>query len=75
MALFGYSRVSTDGQSLTAQVAELKAADCTRIFKEKISGSKSDRRQLNRLLAELDQGDVLGCDPARSLGAVYSGSS
>jgi DNA invertase Pin-like site-specific DNA recombinase len=59
MALFGYSRVSTEGQSLTAQVAELKAADCTRIFKEKISGSKSDRRQLNRLLAELDQGDVL----------------
>jgi DNA invertase Pin-like site-specific DNA recombinase len=59
MALFGYSRVRTDGQSLTAQVAELKAANCQRIFKEKVSGAKSDRRQLNRLLAELDKGDVL----------------
>jgi DNA invertase Pin-like site-specific DNA recombinase len=57
MALFGYSRVRTDGQSLTAQVAELKAANCQRIFKEKVSGAKSDRRQLNRLLAELDKGD------------------
>jgi DNA invertase Pin-like site-specific DNA recombinase len=59
MARFGYARVSTDGQSLTAQVAELKAANCQRIFKEKINGAKSDRRQLNRLLAELDKGDVL----------------
>jgi DNA invertase Pin-like site-specific DNA recombinase len=57
MALFGYSRVRTNGQSLTAQVAELKAANCQRIFKEKVSGAKSDRRQLNRLLAELDKGD------------------
>jgi len=38
MAQFGYARVSTDGQSLTAQVAELKAANCNRIFREKISG-------------------------------------
>jgi DNA invertase Pin-like site-specific DNA recombinase len=59
MALFGYARVSTDGQSLTAQVAELKAANCQRIFREKISGARSDRRQLATLIAELDRGDVL----------------
>jgi DNA invertase Pin-like site-specific DNA recombinase len=59
MSLFGYARVSTDGQSLTAQVAELKAVNCQRIFQEKISGARSDRKQLTRLIAGLDKGDVL----------------
>jgi len=59
MVLLGYGRVSTDGQSLTAQVAELKAAGCTEIFQEKISGAKADRKQLARLIARLDEGDVL----------------
>jgi DNA invertase Pin-like site-specific DNA recombinase len=57
--LFGYARVSTDGQSLTAQVAELKAAHCGQIFQEKISGARSDRKQLTRLIAGLDHGDVI----------------
>ena len=52
-------RVSTDGQSLTAQVAELKAAGCTEVFQEKISGAKTDRTQLSRLLSRLAEGDVL----------------
>jgi DNA invertase Pin-like site-specific DNA recombinase len=59
MAHLGYGRVSTDGQSLTAQVAELKAAGCTEIYQEKISGAKSDRKQLSRLIAHLGDGDVL----------------
>jgi DNA invertase Pin-like site-specific DNA recombinase len=59
MAQFGYARVSTDGQSLTAQIAELKAAGCTEIFQEKASGAKSDRKQLARVIARLGEGDVL----------------
>src|SRR5271169_6289132 len=59
MAQIGYGRVSTDGQSLTAQVAELKAVNCERIYQEKISGARSDRKQLTRLMAGLDKGDVL----------------
>jgi len=59
MSLFGYARVSTDGQSLTAQVAELKAVNCQRIFQEKVSGARTDRKQLSRLIAGLDKGDVL----------------
>ena len=59
MRLLGYGRVSTDGQSLTAQVAELKAAGCTEIFQEKISGAKADRKRLARAIARLDDGDVL----------------
>jgi DNA invertase Pin-like site-specific DNA recombinase len=59
MAVYGYARVSTDGQSLTAQIAELKAANCERIFQEKASGAKSDRKQLARLVASLEVGDVV----------------
>ena len=59
MAQFGYARISTDGQSLTAQLAELKAAKCERIFQEKVSGARADRKQLARLIAQLDKGDVL----------------
>jgi DNA invertase Pin-like site-specific DNA recombinase len=59
MTVYGYARVSTEGQSLTAQVAELKAAGCRRVFQEKINGARSDRKQLARLLAELDDDDVL----------------
>lgn len=59
MAQFGYARVSTDGQSLTAQVADLKAANCQWIYQEKISGARADRKQLSRLMAGLDKGDVL----------------
>jgi DNA invertase Pin-like site-specific DNA recombinase len=59
MALLAYARVSTDGQSLTAQVAELKLAGCTEIFQEKVSGAKSDRKQLARLIGRLGHDDVL----------------
>jgi acetyl-CoA acetyltransferase len=34
---------STDGQSSSAQLAELKVAKCAKIFQEKISGARSDR--------------------------------
>jgi len=59
MAIYGYARVSTDGQSLSAQLAELQAAGCEKVFKENISGARSDRRQLARLIAVLTKGDML----------------
>jgi DNA invertase Pin-like site-specific DNA recombinase len=35
MAAYGYARVGTDGQSLAAQIAELRAAKCAKIFQKK----------------------------------------
>jgi DNA invertase Pin-like site-specific DNA recombinase len=57
--LVGYAGVSTDGQSLTAQVAELKAAGCAEVSQEKVSGAKTERAQLSRLVNKLEAGDVL----------------
>ena len=59
VTVYGYARVSTDGQSLSAQLAELKAAKCEKIFQEKIGGARSDRKQLARLMTVLAKGDVL----------------
>ncbi len=55
----GYARVSIDDQDTAAQVTALKAAGCERIFREKASGGRWDRPELNRLLDQLRQGDVL----------------
>jgi DNA invertase Pin-like site-specific DNA recombinase len=57
--IYGYARVSTDGQSVAAQVAALTAAGADQVFRETASGAKAERAQLRRLLAQLDAGDVL----------------
>lgn len=57
--IYGYARVSTDGQSVTAQVAELTAAGAAKVFREVASGAKTDRAQLARAVAQLEPGDVL----------------
>jgi DNA invertase Pin-like site-specific DNA recombinase len=59
LTIYGYARVSTDGQTLDAQVAALKAAGAEKIFSEKQSGAKTDHAALARVLAALTAGDVL----------------
>jgi DNA invertase Pin-like site-specific DNA recombinase len=59
MNLYGYARVSTNGQTLDAQVSQLEAAGCARIFREKVSGARSDRAELKKLLRSLCIGDVV----------------
>jgi DNA invertase Pin-like site-specific DNA recombinase len=57
--IVGYARVSTGSQSLEAQQASLKAAGCERIFAEKESGAKTDRKQLARAIEALAPNDLL----------------
>jgi DNA invertase Pin-like site-specific DNA recombinase len=59
MMTYGYARVSTDGQSLTSQDAELHAAGCAKVYAEKISGARSNRPELAKVLKRLDAGDML----------------
>lgn len=54
-----YARVSTDGQSVDAQVKALRAARAEKVFKEMASGAQTDRAQLRRALVSLGKGDVL----------------
>ena len=57
--LIGYVRVSTNDQNTDLQRNALNCAGCERIFEDKISGTKSDRPGLKKLLRTLSAGDTL----------------
>ncbi len=59
MKTYGYARVSTNGQDLGSQEAELVAAGCAKVFREKVSGAKTDRAELAKLIRRLEPGDVV----------------
>ena len=59
MAVYGYARVSTEGQTLAAQEVDLHEAGAAKVFKEKISGTANHRAQLHRLLKTIDAGDIV----------------
>ena len=57
MALVGYARVSSVGQSLDVQLDKLKHYD--KIFQEKKSGASGKRPQLEACLEYIREGDSL----------------
>ncbi len=60
MALVGYARVSSVGQSLDLQIEKLKAYGCTKIYKEKKSGLDQKRSELLKCLDYVrDKDDTL----------------
>ena len=62
----GYARCSTLDQNLDWQVDKLTREGCERIYQEKVSGTKADRPELNRMLDALRAGDtVVVCELTR----------
>ncbi len=59
MALVGYARVSTLGQSLDVQVEKLRAVGVDKLFEEKRSGVDAQRPALRQCLEYLREGDTL----------------
>jgi len=60
MAIVGYARVSSVGQSLDVQLEQLKAAGCDKVFAEKVTGTTTKGRdQLALALDYVREGDVL----------------
>ena len=62
--IYGYARVSSagqaiDGNSLESQEEALKAAGATKIFKEVYTGTKMERKELDKLEAEVQSGDTI----------------
>src|SRR3546814_9831820 len=57
--IYGYARVSSNGQALAQQLAQLDAAGCTKIYRAKVSDATAERPQLKRAIGALDAGDVL----------------
>ena len=56
--IYGYTRVSTAAQDESGQVAQLKAAGCEKLFREKIAGTNPDQPALKALMKRLAPGDV-----------------
>ena len=59
MKLIAYARVSTSGQTLDAQLEQLRAHGCDLIFQETMSGARADRPELAKALNALEQGATL----------------
>jgi DNA invertase Pin-like site-specific DNA recombinase len=60
MTIYGYARVSTDGQSVANQETQLLAAGCAKVYAEKVSGKTTNgRAELAKIIRRLDQSDVL----------------
>lgn len=55
----GYARVSSKDQNLARQLKVLKEQGCEVVYQEKISGKNTNRPELQRMLNELEEGDVI----------------
>lgn len=66
--IYGYARVSTQHQDLNRQLDLLAKQNCNEILTEKMTGTKSNRPELNRLKDKLRPGDTLVVESFSRLG-------
>ena len=66
--IYGYARVSTAEQNLDRQTDALKNYKVDKIFCEKISGTKKNRPELDKLLSEISSGDTIVIESLSRLG-------
>jgi DNA invertase Pin-like site-specific DNA recombinase len=60
MSSIGYARVSTTDQTLDVQIASLKAAGCSKVFSEQVSGNTNrDRPELLAMMEYVRDGDTV----------------
>jgi DNA invertase Pin-like site-specific DNA recombinase len=59
MTIIAYARVSTVEQDLTGQLEALRKAGAKTVYREKVSGVRTDRPQLKKLMASLKRGDIV----------------
>lgn len=71
---YGYARVSSKDQKLDRQITALKkmGIDTGRIFIEKVSGKNFERKEYNKLMKKLKEGDVIFIKSIDRLGRNYN---
>lgn len=66
--IFGYARVSTEAQNLDRQLDMLKKYGVDYIYNEKMTGTKRNRPELEKLLDRITEGDTVVVESLSRLG-------
>lgn len=66
--IIGYARVSTDAQELNRQIDLLNTYGVDKMYSEKMTGTRRDRPQLERLLDDVREGDTVVIESLSRLG-------
>lgn len=66
--IFGYARVSTEQQNLDRQLDALRKYGCDVIYNEKMTGTKRDRPELEKMLDRMTEGDTVVIESLSRLG-------
>ncbi len=66
--VFGYARVSTEAQNLDRQIDALKKYGVDIIYNEKMTGTKRERPELDKMLDRITKGDTVVIESLSRLG-------